>query len=213
MLKTIRAESANALTTPGTSIGGREPELTRALYQLSAEHGCDVENRVPESTAGDAFEGWGGEEEAALTAAQERGEREARAQEQRATGAREDSGGGRGQLETIDGGAGRASPRQQALTPERSGEAGVNTEAAAAATGAGMGCADVAAVSDISEDDNRTREGRQEDDAIKNMVERLLRTSNSVALAVARPLSVKPPTVLEVEQDPRQVKSMVFEYD
>ncbi|CAN0524737.1 unnamed protein product, partial [Ectocarpus sp. 8 AP-2014] len=38
------------------------------------------------------------------------------------------------------------------------------------------------------------------------MVEQLLRTSSSVALAVAKPLSIKPPPVLEVEEDPHQVK-------
>ncbi|CAN0305623.1 unnamed protein product [Ectocarpus sp. 12 AP-2014] len=36
------------------------------------------------------------------------------------------------------------------------------------------------------------------------MVKKLLRTSSSVALAVARPLSIKPPPALEVEEDPHQ---------
>lgn len=217
VLKTIRAEAANALRTPGTSIGGREPELTRALYQLSAEHSCAGEDRAPScETAGERLEDWGAEEEVALAAAQERGERVARAQEQPATRAREDPGGGRGQPAAVDGDAG-ATPRQQRpAAPERTGEAGVNAEmpaVAVAAAGAGItGCADVvAAASDISEEDNRTGEEKQGGDAIANMLEKLLRTSNSVVHAVATPLSVKPPPVLEVEQDPRQVKCMVHD--
>lgn len=40
---------------------------------------------------------------------------------------------------------------------------------------------------------------------VKSMVERLLRTSSSVALAAARPLGIKPPLVLMVEQDLNRV--------
>ena len=47
----------------------------------------------------------------------------------------------------------------------------------------------------------------EERSRVKAMVEKLLRTSNSVALAAARPLSIKPPPVLMVEEDARQVSS------
>eukprot|EP00752_Nemacystus_decipiens_P003563 g3286.t1 len=209
VLKTIRSEAANALRTPGTSVGGgREPELTRALYQLSAEHGCAGEDRSPESTAGERLEEREGEENAAPTAARERGGRVAGAQDRPATRAREESAGGRGQPATVvDSGSGTPPEQQGSSPPERSREVGVAAEkTAAAAAGAGAGCADdvAAVVSDMSEEDVRAGEEKQGDDAIKNMVEKLLRTSSSVALAVARPLSVKPPPVLEVAPDPHQ---------
>lgn len=47
----------------------------------------------------------------------------------------------------------------------------------------------------------------EERSRVKTMVEKLLRTSNSVALAAARPLSIKPPPVLMVEEDTRLVSN------
>lgn len=47
----------------------------------------------------------------------------------------------------------------------------------------------------------------EERNRVKTMVEKLLRTSNSVALAAARPLSIKPPPVLMVEEDTRLVSN------
>lgn len=44
---------------------------------------------------------------------------------------------------------------------------------------------------------------------VKTLVEKLLRTSNSVALAAARPLTIKPPTVLTVKEDARRVRKIV----
>lgn len=202
VLKSIRSEAASALQTPGTSIGGREPELNRALYQLSAEHGCGEENRSLRPTAGKVLSDGGGEEEAALAAAHEEGERVARAEEQPAIGTREDSGDGKGQPATVDGDA-------AATLEQQSGETGLIARKTAAATGAGMDCTDVAVASDVSEEENQAAEEQQGDDAIKDMVKKLLRTSSSVALAVARPLSIRPPPVLEVEQDLHQVNSFL----
>lgn len=51
-------------------------------------------------------------------------------------------------------------------------------------------------------------EGRQTEgggDDVKSIVEKLLRTSSSVALAAARPLSIRPPPVLEVPEDTHKV--------
>ena len=42
---------------------------------------------------------------------------------------------------------------------------------------------------------------------VKTMVEKLLRTSNSVALAAAQPLTIKPPPVLMVQTDARRVSN------
>lgn len=201
MLKTIRAEAANALRTPGTSIGGREPELTRALHQLSAERGCAWGSAAPQPTSDKGLDDRGDEEEAAPKAAQETGERVAGTHGR----TREGAGDGRGQPATLDGDAG-APPEQQGTAPERSEEAGTGVQKIAAATEAGAGGAGAAVASDISEQGSQAAEEAQGDGAIKDMVKKLLRTSSSVALAVARPLSIKPPPVLEVEQDPHKVK-------
>lgn len=206
VLRTIRTEEANALQTPGTSTGGRDPELMRALYQLSAEHGCAGENSAPNSTAGKVFEDWESEEGVAQIAAQERGEGVACAQGKPATRASEGSGDGSRQpfqpATTVHGDTG-AALQQQGHTAEQSGEAGTDPGMA----GAVVGCGDTAVASDISEEENREAvEDEQGEDVIKKIVEKLLRTSSSVALAVARPLSIKLPPVLEVKQDPRQVK-------
>lgn len=45
----------------------------------------------------------------------------------------------------------------------------------------------------------------EEDTTTKYLVEKLLRTSSSVGLAVGRPVRVKPPPVLMVEEDPHRV--------
>lgn len=204
VLKTIRAEAANSLRTPGTSTGGREPELTRALYQLSAEHGCAGESPAPRSTAGKRLYGRGREDRAALTAAQEGGQRVARAQDQPAARARQSSGDVKDQPATMIDGGGEENLEQPGPAPERSGETGMVS--AGEAGGA-------AVASDISEDEGQGGEESQRHDAVKRMAEKLLRTSSSVALAVARPLSVKPPPVLEVEEDPRQVTNIVHVRD
>lgn len=194
VLKTIRTEAANSLRTPGTSIGGREPELTRALFQISAELGCAGENIAPPPDTGKGLDNSEGEEGAALTAARERGERAARAHFDLLHPAR------------ADGGA-EATLERRGYTPERSEEAEANAGKTGAGTGAGLHCRDATVASDISEQDNKAEEAKQGDDAVKGMVEKLLLTSSSVALAVARPLSIKPSPVLEVEHDPHQVNS------
>lgn len=61
------------------------------------------------------------------------------------------------------------------------------------------GAQSVGSIGNVSSAEQSTR--------VKAMVEKLLRTSNSVALAAARPLSIKPPPVLMVEEDVRRVSS------
>lgn len=68
-----------------------------------------------------------------------------------------------------------------------------------------------AGANENSYEDNHTGRDKQGDRDLENMVERLLQTSSSLALAVARPLSIKAPPVLEVEKDPHQVRASVFQ--
>ncbi|CAM9393438.1 unnamed protein product, partial [Hapterophycus canaliculatus] len=91
----------------------------------------------------------------------------------------------------------------------RRGEAGREEGACSDFAGAGVCDGDVEAGGPGSGEKERPA-GRGEqggdDTTVKSIVDKLLRTSSSVALAAARPLCVKPPPILEVPEDTHQVK-------
>ncbi|CAB1112565.1 unnamed protein product [Ectocarpus sp. CCAP 1310/34] len=226
VLRTIRAETSKSLSTPGTSFerenatrSGGDQELARALHQLSVQHAVDgytqpspeyggknsgngEEGKGPEvapAPGGDGGAGvqgepavCGGSAEATVQLfrpflvgdGEAETDRTTTQQFQRKTA----SAGG------VEAARGSSVVRLAGST--KSGAA--RTEVGGATAG---GCTRAPAA---SEEKSQAEEAEKGDEAIKNMVEKLLRTSSSVALAVARPLSIKPPPVLEAEEDPHQ---------
>lgn len=224
MLKTIRTEMVDSV--PGACLQGHnyandfgvdDPQLARALQQLSVGNLCGGgHSQAPASSAekDQAERDGGGAASAVAATPHEGGEGVARAQGQLQVAAYERSINGcdarqkvqpsmafSGDLKGWSNSPSDAPPpsagraRKSGLQSERI-VAGAGEKSAEAGTGSGHA---LAAVPDILE-------GEQSGDAsVKSVVEKLLRTSSSVALAAARPLSIKPPPVLEVEEDPHQV--------
>lgn len=227
MVRTIRAETSKSLSAPGTSFerenatcSGGDQELARALHLLSVEHAVDgytqpspeygVKNfgngeegegpEVAPAPGGDGGTGVqgepavsGGSAEATVQLLQPLLVGDGEAETDRTKTQQFESG------TTSAGGveAARGSGVVGLAGGTNSGSAGAEAEGA---TAGGYTRAPAAI-----EKKSPAEEAEKGDEAIKNMAEKLLRTSSSVALAVARPLSIKPPPVLEVEEDPHQV--------
>ncbi|CAM9201730.1 unnamed protein product [Ectocarpus sp. 4 AP-2014] len=227
VLRTIRAETSKSLSAPGTSFerenairSGGDEELARALHQLSVEHAVDgytqpspecggknFENdeggEGPEVTPGPGGDGGtgvqgelavgGGSAEATVQMVQPLLVGDGEAETDRTTTQQFER-------ETASAGgveAARDSGKVRLAGGTKSGAARAEVGGAPA-----VGCTRAPAA---SEEKSQAEEAEKGDEAMKNMVEKLLRTSSSVALAVARPLSIKPPPVLEAEEDPHQV--------
>lgn len=217
-------EHANEMTAGG----GRGPELARVLHELSVEHGVDgqrhsldsgtsTENNMP----GKGDEQWAG---SLLSKAVHEGEAVTSAQRDSATCGREADNNGEqllhsGAAAVASGDSateeGQRTPRQHCFPPEpyegdvmRWGEGGEEESMHADLAGTGVSGRD--STTRESGDSKEVRQPERDeqggDDAVKSIVEKLLRTSSSVAFAAARPLSIRPPPVLEVPEDAHQVR-------
>lgn len=224
----IRIEAANSVAgrsmeerKNGDDVGVGDPELARALQQLSVEipgdgGRCDASASSAEKAQADGNRGG---TSPAVTATPPRGAKGgAREQGQLLVACEhpvDHDGGSRQGVRPMTGFSGGAlegwsfSPRSPQYSPPPSMgevrradpqvetvEAGPERKSAEAVVGKGN---TMAAASEI-------REGEQGgDETVKSVLEKLLRTSSSVALAAAKPLSITPPLVLKVQEDPHQV--------
>lgn len=224
MLRTIRAETSKSLSAPGTSLdrdngicSGGDQELARALHQLSVEHTVDGYTQPSPEYGGKNFgngEGGGGRQVA--TAPGDDGaspelavhggpaEGTVRLLQPLPVGDRE-AETDRTRTQQFESGTASAGGVEAARGSGVVGLAGGTHLAATEAEAEGATAGGYTRAQATSEEKSQADEENKGDEAIKNMVEKLLRTSSSVALAVARPLSIKPPPVLEVEEDPHQV--------
>ncbi|CAM9752234.1 unnamed protein product [Ectocarpus sp. 6 AP-2014] len=228
VLRTIRTETSKSLSAPGTSFerenatcSGADQELAHALHQLSVEHAVNGYTKPSPEYGGKNFgngeEGerpevapapggdWGagvqgdlavrgGSAEATVQLLQPLLVRDGKADTDRTTTQQFER-------ETASAGGIEAARGSGVVGLAGSTNPGATGAEAEGATAGGYTRAPAA-----SEETSRAEEAKKEDEAITNMVEKLLRTSSSVALAVAKPLSIKPPPALEVEEDPHQVK-------
>lgn len=233
VLRTIRSEAANSLQTPDASLGRentsdssvatiatnatwrRKPNAARALLELSAEHVRDGQSPPPGSSTGKQPSDWAGKGGAVAMTTFAEGERTKVGREGSAVDA--------GQLPkpppTASGESGNRQTSQELGRPPGQsgdfvldgGQDGVGLYSAKERVMVGVRDEGENAVANENRDEDHTGHDKQEDGDLKNMVERLLQTSSSLALAVARPLSIKPPPILEVEKDPHQVRASVFQ--
>lgn len=198
IVKIIRAETGNAVRSSSTIPAGSEQigriysELARGL-QLLEEETLTARSHPPSTSTKAA----GDRQEEALRAVAEKGEAIA---------------GG----ELAAGGESGKEPAEYAENTQAHGgekdtaRAGLGVEMVGASTAGSLLCA---ARGEVRQEEFLERsalthgtDSTVEEDALKTIVEKLLLTSNSVALAAARPLPIKPPPVLVVQEDENRVR-------
>jgi len=222
VLRTIRSEAANFIPTLDGSLGrentsdtsfasiatnatnatwGRD-DVARALLELTVENNRGGQRPAPGSPTGTQPSGSEGGGGAVATMAFVEGERTKVACDFLCN-----AGGQLPKPPSTAGGEGknRQTLREPGRPPGQSGDGALKGEQGGDTIGVG-GEGENAAANGHKYDENPDSHFEQEDGGLKNMAEKLLQTSSSFARAVARPLSMKPPPVLEVEKDPRQVR-------